>query len=77
MGQGAQAPTPPGDPPPVTTVGQWAERNDLKIADFVKESSKNHKFSGALRAHVVSFHNVCLRRVPIFLGGGLEIWTEH
>ena len=42
----------PGLQPPIRgppTSGHWwgAERNDLKIADFVKESSKNHKISGA------------------------------
>ena len=65
VSQRARAPAPHQGAP---TSGHWwgAERNDLKIADFVKESSNNHKFSGALRAHIVSFHNVCLRRAPIF-----------
>ena len=46
VGQGARAPAPYQGAP---TSGHWwaAERNDLKIADFVKESSKNHKISGA------------------------------
>ena len=51
------------------------DRNDVKIADFVKDSSKNRKFSGALRAHFVSFLNIYRRRAPNFLE--LEIRSKH
>ena len=66
--QGARAPgPPPGGPPPVTAGGGPPEENDVKIGDFVKDSSKNRKFFGALRAHIVNILNFCRRRAPIFL----------
>ena len=49
----------PGGPP---------DRNDVKIADFVKDAYKNRRFSGALRAHIVSF--------LIFAVGGRQFFFD-
>ena len=40
------------------------EKDDVKIDDFVKDSYKNRKLFGALRAHIVTFLNftVCGRQ---------------
>ena len=59
-------------PPPAAGSGPQRKKK-VKIADFVKDSSKNRKVFGALRAHIVVFLHFCGRRAPIFLG--LEIWT--
>ena len=66
---------PPRGPPPVAAGGGPPERNEIKIADFVKDSSKNSKFSGALCARIVTFLNFCHGRAPVF--HELEIWTKH
>ena len=66
----------PGPRAPHQTAGGGPpEKNDAKIADFVKDSSKNRKIFGALSAHIVAFLYFCRRRARIVLG--LENWTKY
>ena len=70
-GQGARAPGPPsGGLPPVAAGGGPLERNGVKIADFVKDSSIIFLIFGALCAF-----NFCRARAPIIFG--MEIRAEH
>ena len=49
-------------------------KNNVNIADSVKDSSKKRQFSGALRARIISFLNFRRRRgCQFFLDGNLVL----